>query len=480
MIRRGRVEGWLKRSVDALPAWAEFNGIKFNGIRVGPMPGFEHRGSTVIATRDLDGVNEDALMVIPKDLVLSRQNVEFAAKSDTHLRQVLEAAGVFARTSRGAILIFLLMQATIACPDIKDIGVHTPLTEYIKFLPDELLPTFWTEEEQELLEGTTLRVALRAKMNSLLREFEAFRAATENIAWCAKYWWSEEGGYLDFDDWMRIDAMYRSRALEFPGVGDCMVPGVDMANHASGNFTAAHYESDENGDGVLLLREDRKVARDGEITITYGDDKGACENIFSYGFTESTMVAAKVMFLEIELPDDDPLAPAKRAVNTAAPGFRLYEKNDRIEWESDFVWLIAVNEEDGLDFKVKQTIDGHREIQAFWKQCELDDTSKLRSHLQLEPLWDIYQLRVVVLIQGAIDSRLHRLRTLGEPARTKSVRQGPWELAAQLRSLESDMLEQALIHLEDQKAAIFQSDTVRKYLGLDEESTEGEEEIDFS
>jgi hypothetical protein len=57
------------------------------------------------------------------------------------------------------------MQATIACPDIHDVGVHSPLTEYVKFLPDECLPTFWNEEEQELLEGTTLRVALRAKMN---------------------------------------------------------------------------------------------------------------------------------------------------------------------------------------------------------------------------------------------------------------------------------------------------------------------------
>jgi hypothetical protein len=70
------------------------------------------------------------------------------------------------------------------------------------------------------------------------------------------------------------------------------------------------------------------------------------------------MHTARVMFLEIELPDDDPLAPAKRAVNTTAPGFRLHEKSNRIEWESDFVWLIAINEEDGLDFKLKQTTVG--------------------------------------------------------------------------------------------------------------------------
>jgi hypothetical protein len=60
--------------------------------------------------------------------------------------------------------------------------------------------------------------------------------------------------------------MYRSRALEFPGVGDCMVPCVDFANHASGNATAALYETDHEGNGLLLLRKDVEESR--EVTIT--------------------------------------------------------------------------------------------------------------------------------------------------------------------------------------------------------------------
>jgi hypothetical protein len=119
------------------------------------------------------------------------------------------------------VLTFLLLQATICCPNTKDVGVLNPLTEYIKFLPDELLPTFWSEEERGLLIGTTLKPAVNAKLNSLLREFELLRTATESIKWCAKYWWDEDTGMLTFDDWMCVDAMYRSRALEFPGAGDC-------------------------------------------------------------------------------------------------------------------------------------------------------------------------------------------------------------------------------------------------------------------
>lgn len=73
---------------------------------------------------------------------------------------------------------------------------------------------------------------------------------------------------ITFDDWMRIDAMYRSRALEFPGAGDCMMPCVDMANHASGDATAALYETDEDGNGLLLLRDGKNIAKGGEVSIT--------------------------------------------------------------------------------------------------------------------------------------------------------------------------------------------------------------------
>ncbi|KAF2470099.1 SET domain-containing protein [Lindgomyces ingoldianus] len=481
MIRRGRAEGWLRQPIDALPAWAEFHGVTFNGTTIGQMSGFEQRGSTVIATRDLRGGKEDPLIMVPKDLILSRQTVDIFAKSDRHLKEVLDAVGDFGYKARGAILIFLLMQATISCPDIKDIGVLNPFNEYIKFLPDELLPTFWTEEEQELLVGTTLRAAVRAKLNSLLREFDAVRTATESIDWCAKNWWDEEEGQLTFEDWMRLDAMYRSRALEFPGVGDCMVPCVDMANHASGDATAALYETDDSGSGLLLLQEGKEIQKDGEVTITYGDDKGACENIFSYGFLEETMMSAKVMFLDLDIPAGDPLRPAKIAVANVAPGVRIFEKDGHTAWESDFIWLVAVNEEDGLGFKLRQTIDGQKDIQAFWKDHELTDTSKLRELLQADPLWDVYQLRAIILLQNRVRSQLQLLRETGNPERDVSIREGPWQLAGRLRSLESEMLEMARDDFEDQKGTLLQSEVVKHYLGLSEErAEEGEEEVDFS
>lgn len=156
------------------------------------------------------------------------------------------------------------------------------------------------------------------------------------------------------------------------------------------------------------------------------------------------------MFLDLDIPDDDPLRPAKIYVCNAAPGFRIFEKDGKIKWESDFIWLVIVNEEDGIDFKVKQTIEGKREIQAFWKDKELNDTSKLHGLLKEDQLWDVYQLRAVVLLQNRIEAQIETLQAVGNPERDQGVRQIPWDLAARLRTLELEMLRRANSTLDDQ------------------------------
>ncbi|KAF2140569.1 uncharacterized protein K452DRAFT_252295 [Aplosporella prunicola CBS 121167] len=491
MIRRGRSEGWLKLSTSALRPWAEFNDVRFNAVSVGPLPGFEHRGSTVIAERDLAGGNEEPLMIIPHDLVISLEAVRVHAKSDQHLREVLDALDDFGRTARISILVFLLMQATACCPAIKGkIGVHNPLTEYVKFLPDELLPTFWTEEERELLIGTTLKPAIEAKLNSLNREFEKLRSATNNIAWCAEEWWDDVDGNLSFDDWLQVDAMYRSRALEFPGIGDSMVPCIDMANHSSGEATIALYEADSEGNGALLLRDGKKLKKGDEITITYGDKKGACEMVFSYGFIEDSMDTAHELFLDLDIPNDDPLKRAKMHINTSAPGFRLCDaeraegKTASTHWYSDFVWLVVVNEEDGLEFEVVQTTDGGRELQVQWDGQRLVESDKLVDHLRNHAMWDLFQLRAVSMLQERVEKQLLLLHGSEEDVQTAQkgegtqIRPGVWSLIERLRGLERDLLERAYGDLEDEKEKLMSTDVVQQYLTAMAEDNGPEE--DFS
>jgi len=172
--------------------------------------------------------------------------------------------------------------------------------------------------------------------------------------------------------------------------------------------------------------------------------------MFSYGFIEDSMESARVMFLDLDIPDDDPLRPAKIAVSAMAPGFRIFDRGDCTGWESDFVWLVCVNEEDGLSFNFLQTNDGDRELRAFWKTEELEDMSKLGDLLQIEALWEVYQLRAITLLQNRIEQQLEDLHEVGNPEKDPDVRDVPWKLAGKLRILELKLLERAFNDLEDQ------------------------------
>lgn len=168
-------------------------------------------------------------------------------------------------------MIFLLVQITHSSPDTpRKIGVSGPWTEYIKFLPPFFpLPVCWSAEEQELLRGTSLAAAVEAKVNSLKREFENLRLATQHLAWCQQCWWDEGTGKLTFEDWKYIDAAYRSRMVDLPGSGHAMVPGIDMANHVSGESVKALYDVDSSGNAKLQLRWGKSLKPGEEVTISW-------------------------------------------------------------------------------------------------------------------------------------------------------------------------------------------------------------------
>lgn len=171
-------------------------------------------------------------------------------------------------------MVFLLIQITYSTPDFEGeqqrVGLSNPWTEYVRFMPKSIpLPTYYTDEEFELLRGTSLRSAVEAKNASLDREFEHIRQSTENISWCQKYWWDEETGKVTLDDWKFVDAVYRSRMVDLPGHGHSMVPCIDMANHASEDTVKALYETDSEDNAVLQLRWGRELRAGEEVTISY-------------------------------------------------------------------------------------------------------------------------------------------------------------------------------------------------------------------
>lgn len=107
MIVEGRNDGWLRLPVETLPTWAVFNSVVFDGIRVGPIPGYEDRGSTVVAKRSLDRGHEAPLMTVPRHLILSLERVQEHAKVDGDFRAIIEGLGDFGRVGRLTLVVLV-------------------------------------------------------------------------------------------------------------------------------------------------------------------------------------------------------------------------------------------------------------------------------------------------------------------------------------------------------------------------------------
>lgn len=176
--------------------------------------------------------------------------------------------------------------------------------------------------------------------------------------------------------------------------------------------------------------------------------------LFSYGFIEDDLVNARSLFLDLTIPDDDPLKQAKLYVSDVAPGVRISQVDQTSAgWESEFVWVSCVNEEDGFDFKVQRTVDGKRELKAFWKDDEIQDVKSLKARLESDQLWPVFLLRAVCIVTDRVEAQLENLLSSVSPdnhsdqvnARPRLV-----NLALKLKELEQALLENSLRCLYEQ------------------------------
>ena len=75
--------------------WAQLNNVELVGVEISKLPG--SKGFGIVAKHDIPDDENPILMTVPKDLILSLENVWLYAKSDRHLQEVLDAVGGFAR-----------------------------------------------------------------------------------------------------------------------------------------------------------------------------------------------------------------------------------------------------------------------------------------------------------------------------------------------------------------------------------------------
>lgn len=219
--------------------------------------------------------------------------------------------------------------------------------------------------------------------------------------------------------------------------------------------------------------DDKKLTKGEEVTITYGDEKGACEMLFSYGFIDEHMQSAETMFLSLTIPDDDVFKTAKISIAQCAPGFKIIDTSgDRskdsfndpssfcalqpvyarteFDWTGDFIWLLCVGQEDGLEFRLARANDSlEDEMEAILNGQIVKSGSDVRSVLTQSPLWDVYRLRAVVILQQRVFDQMQLLHSTQDDIESLShgdgstVREQQYQLAMQLRKLEFDLLGEA-------------------------------------
>ncbi|KAI5860149.1 SET domain-containing protein [Durotheca rogersii] len=452
-------------SLTDLPAWCALNDVTFVNVKAADIGG---RGYGLIAERDL--VNEDdnfelpTLLTVPKELIISAEGVAEYARENKEFRQLLDAAGH--RSTRGDILLFLLVQLVLSSPDYEGgHGPSIPWTQYFSLLPAQVpVPTMWTESELSLLRGTSLESAVSAKLSVLTKEFDELRAKVSELPYWDELLSIDEA--VTTHDWVLLDALYRSRSLGLPKSGESMVPCLDLVNHSSN--PTAYFEENGKGETVLYLRKGYAVSSGSEITIDYGQDKSPAEFLFSYGFIDPDSTA-KSLVLPLEPMDDDPLGLAKLHAFGTPPKLRLSENEDgSLQWVGPFVYLMCLNEEDGLRFRVIQETDGSRHLGMFWNETDITAVPQtIQDLIRGHELERIFELRAVTVVLGIIQDQMRQLADGQDEDRIPGLaRVEIAQATSRLRTLEAEMLEESLSILEDQRSQLLSDPTVVEYLRL--------------
>lgn len=281
-------------------------------------------------------------------------------------------------------------------------------------------------------------------MLALAREFDDIREKSSEIeCWNSAFW-----DTIHLTDWYRLDAWYRSRVLELPVSGPSMVPCIDMANHSVD--ANARYDENSQDDVVLLLCDGSQVTEEQEITISYGSEKSAAEMLFSYGFLDASS-AARSLTLPLGPLPGDPLGKAKAHVFPGSPSVRLRQVDGNVEWTSPFAYLMCLNQEDGLAFKVLQSSDASEELRIFWQEEDVTDRVISFGTLIAEHhLRDVFKLRVNVVVSQRLEEQLQQLcESLKVDVADKNDSFNAIN-AQELKQIERDIINETLATLEGQ------------------------------
>lgn len=296
---------------------------------------------------------------------------------------------------------------------------------------------------------------MAAKIKALTKEFNDLKARASEVPHWFNLLFAED--HVTVQDWILLDALYRSRSLELPLSGECMVPCLDLANHSS--EASARFEEDEQRHVKLVLRDGCTLTDGQEVTIDYGQGKSAAEMLFSYGFIDQASKANK-MVLPLDPLEDDPLGSAKLHIfrtTQNSPTIEIRDSEDGVPtWHAPFAYLLAVNEEDGLQFGVLQETDGSRQLKLFWQEeDESDRAHRVKDLFVDHPLRLVFELRAVSIVYEKVADQLSGMDEGDLAGQQTTSRSATAETASRhLRLTEKDLLVRMVAALEEQVRCI--------------------------
>jgi hypothetical protein len=292
---------------------------------------------------------------------------------------------------------------------------------------------------------------LDAKFAALNKEFDELQEKSSDLPFWNSLFWEKET--VTIKEWVLVDAWYRSRCLELPRAGHAMVPGLDMANHS--HAPTAYYDEDDKDNVVLLVRPGAELLAGEEVNISYGE-KPSAEMLFSYGFIDSESTV-EGLTLPLKVLPDDPLGKAKLHIFKGPPSLKLSRLGGEISWHSPFAYLMCLNEEDGLEFRVLQKEDGGRELKLFWQDEDVTTRADgFEDLIKDHSLCQIFRLRVVSVLHEVVSSHLMQLSSeisheqLEPLRRAGLVRDDRLQTVEMLRGIESGVLESVAAALDEQ------------------------------
>lgn len=394
--------------LDALKSWASDNKIELNNceIKIG-----DSDGAGLYATADITEDNASVPFVkVPLNSVLMRRSIFALAKGNEFFRNLLfrkadgtkiateefhlddgnadlsadtnsnEFYNTFPLSNKDILVRFFIFEILTS----RRGGPKDLWTTWVESLPpmrEMKLPFSWERDDIQELYGSSIYEAVLSKLEFLKYRYNRLFEDKKLREEIAEYVQSgpspqinlEADLELTFQDWLLIESWICSRSLEvldrpLPDVKEAspdglrtgLVPVVDLCNHEEVEWNAK-YDFDLSTGAVTLIPI-KEIKKGDQIYITYGEEKGAGEMLFTYGFIPdgnplghakvASFVVPPVIDEDVDekepIVDEDDATMVIRAKNkmfgTRTRLFRVsqFEPSKPVEWKSDYISFLAL------------------------------------------------------------------------------------------------------------------------------------------